>query len=200
MCCIISLKGHKKGVAFMDNYNDFDWLNSELLPGEMVLWRGKPDDKKLLSPQDVFLLPFSILWGGFALFWEFLALTSDGPGVFPLFGLPFVGVGLYLLFGRFVHKKYILKNTYYVITNKRAIFYNKGKITSCDYQQEPTISLKLCKNGSGTITFGNSYKSLNSNSGGFLLENFTATENQFLNIPDAQNVHRIINQQKMTNN
>ena len=184
----------------MDNYNDFDWLNSELLPDKMVLWRGKPDDKKLLSSQDIFLIPFSLLWGGFALFWEFGVLTSGAPGLFPLFGIPFVCLGIYFMFGRFIHKKHILKNTCYVLTNARVIVYNKGKITCCDYKNEPTISLKMNKDGSGTITIGDDRTNIYSRRGGNLFESFMPGTNQLMNISDAQSVHQIINQQKMTNN
>ncbi len=184
----------------MEDYNEFDWLNSELLPDEMVLWRGKPNAKISFTSQDVFLIPFSILWCGFALFWEFSVITSDAPGMFPLFGLPFVCLGIYLVFGRFIHQKHILKNTRYVLTNTRAIFYNKGKIACCDYKNESTISLKLNKDGSGTITFGYANTNLFNSGGAVQLNNINSTTNQFLNIPEAHNVHQIINQQKMTLN
>lgn len=184
----------------MDNYNDFDWLNGELLPDEMVLWRGKPNDKKLLTSQDVFLIPFSILWGGFAIFWETAVISSGAPGLFPLFGLPFVCVGIYFMFGRFIHKKHILKNTRYVLTNTRAIIYNKGKISCCDYKNESTISFKVNKDGSGTITFGYDRTNLFSRTGGSLFDTLNVSTNEFLNIPEAHNVHQIINQQKMTIN
>lgn len=180
----------------MEILNDFEWLNGELVPGEAVLWKGKPNDKKLLSAQDVFLIPFSLFWCGGVITWETIAITQGAPFFFWIFGIPFVCVGLYIVFGRFIHQKYVLKNTRYALTTHRAICYKKGKISSCDYTNEPSITVKTKKDGSGTISFGNNpfgyYK-------GFDLLNRTAYNNlEFTNIPDVQSVHRIINQQKIS--
>ena len=175
----------------MEILNDFEWLNSELVPGEAVLWKGKPNDKKLLSAQDIFLIPFSIMWCGFAIFWEGSVLMEDAPIIFKLWGIPFVCVGLYIVFGRFIHQKYILKNTRYALTTHRAICYKKGKIASCDYVNEPSISVDCKRNGSGSITFGNTPNYKNG-----LLDKYDK-QTVFLNIPDVQSVHRIINQQKI---
>ena len=180
----------------MEIFNDFEWLNNELVPGEAVLWKGKPEEKHLLTAQDVFLIPFSIFWFGGVITWETIAITQGAPFFFWIFGIPFICVGSYFLFGRFIHQKYILKNTRYVLTTHRAICYKKGKISSCDYRNEPSITLKVKKDGIGTITFGNNllgyYK-------GFDLLNKTAYNNvEFANIPDAQNVHRVITQQKIS--
>ena len=176
----------------MEILNDFEWLNSELVPGEAVLWKGKPNDKKLLSAQDIFLIPFSIMWCGFAIFWEATVLFEDAPIIFKLWGIPFVCVGLYFVFGRFIHQKYVLKITQYALTNHRAICYKKGKISSCDYINEPSITLKTNKDGTGTIAFGNSSNYKNN----FLDRDDKETD--FINISDAQNVHRLINQQKIS--
>ena len=179
----------------MDNLNDFEWLNSELVPGEAVLWRGKPNEKQLFTSQDVFMIPFSIMWCGFAIFWEATVLFTNAPFIFKIWGIPFVCVGLYFVFGRFIHQKHTFKNTRYALTTHRAICYKKGKISSSDYINEPSITVKQKKDGSGTITFGNYpfnyYR-------GFDFLNRTAYNNtEFVNIPDVQNVYRLINQQKI---
>ena len=176
----------------MEILNDFEWLNSELVPGEAVLWKGKPNDKKLLSAQDIFLIPFSLFWCGGVITWETIAITQGAPFFFWIFGIPFICVGLYIVFGRFIHQKYILKNTRYALTTHRAICYKKGKISSCDYINEPAISVDCKKDGSGIITFGNSPNYKNG-----LLDKYDK-QTVFLNIPDVQNVHRIINQQKIS--
>jgi hypothetical protein len=76
-----------------------------LREGERLLWTGQPDPKVRFTGADAFLVPFSILWGGFAIFWEFMAATTAKQPFFVLWGVPFVLVGLYFIFGRFIYKK-----------------------------------------------------------------------------------------------
>jgi len=47
----------------------FDILSSELLPGETVQWTGRPNSAVIFHREDWALIPFSLLWGGFAIFW-----------------------------------------------------------------------------------------------------------------------------------
>jgi uncharacterized protein (DUF58 family) len=71
-------------------------FQGRLLNGERVVWKGRPAGGLLLTARDTFLIPFSLLWCGFAVFWEFSAVSQrNGPGFFLLFGLFFVLVGLY---------------------------------------------------------------------------------------------------------
>lgn len=103
------------------------------------------------------------MWGGFAIFWEFMALTaaSKAPGpagiIFPLFGLPFVLVGLYLIFGRFIVDARIRARTYYGITNDRIIIVSglfSQEIKSLPLNKVEDVSLSQHSDGTGTITLG----------------------------------------------
>src|SRR5688572_9125120 len=102
-------------------------IEKELSAGERLVWSGQPRDGIRLRPVDAFLIPFSLLWCGFALFWEVMALTATskqaGPigYVFPLFGIPFVLVGLYLVIGRFMVDARMRARTFYGVTNERII-------------------------------------------------------------------------------
>lgn len=69
-------------------------LTPHLLPGEPLLWAGRPDPARRFAPQDAYLVPFSVLWCGFAIFWLAAAIRSGAPVPFVLFGVPFVAVGL----------------------------------------------------------------------------------------------------------
>ena len=149
---------------------DFDATNvirRELDPGETLLWAGKPRQGTRLQVYDVFMIPFSLMWGGFAVFWESSALRmafsaqDNHPGfevwIFPLFGIPFVLIGLYMIFGRFLYDSRNRKNTFYGLTDHRAIIVSGlfGKtIKSLDLKTLHDLSLSEKSNNTGTITFG----------------------------------------------
>ena len=78
----------------MDQDNTL-WIRPYLEPGEQILWLGKPETLHLFTAQDVFLIPFSLLLFGFAVFWEITAFRMGAPWFFPLFGSFFVMIGLY---------------------------------------------------------------------------------------------------------
>lgn len=132
-------------------------IKSDLLSDENIIWSGQPDSSKVFSNSDIFLIPFSIMWGGFAVFWETTVLLSDAPLLFVLWGIPFVLIGLYIMIGRFFYKVYLSRNTYYYITNKRILILrdtNRRKVEAADINSLPSINLNVNSNGSGTIVFG----------------------------------------------
>src|ERR1043165_109328 len=88
-------------MAEILNYDIEQQLIPYLQPGEQLLWTGRPKGGVLFRKSDIFVIPFSILWGGFAIFWEIMA--ASGPFFFWLWGIPFVIVGLYLMIGRFFY-------------------------------------------------------------------------------------------------
>ncbi len=67
-------------------------LREHLDRDETLLWTGKPKSGIIFRTADIFMIPFSILWCGFAIFWVIMA--SQGGGIFGLFGVPFVIIGL----------------------------------------------------------------------------------------------------------
>ena len=137
----------------MENY-DYNFVNACLAPGEYVLHRCKPGKGRLFTSQDVFMIPFSIFWCGFAFFWEITAIRSGAPYFFCLFGLPFVCVGLYMVFGRYIWTAYIRKHTAYVITNRRIIRRRGNRMDIQDGATMPAMHITQFPDGNGTITFG----------------------------------------------
>lgn len=82
--------------------NSLAAIQPELVSGENV-WSGQPDADVIFHKEDAYLIPFSLLWGGFTIFWEAAASgfvwSSNGatePSFFSLWGIPFVLVGQYL--------------------------------------------------------------------------------------------------------
>jgi hypothetical protein len=138
-------------------------LSPQLDSGERLLWSGQPRGGLRLRGQDAFLIPFSILWGGFAISWEYMAWTGaakahgPGAGVFPLFGVPFVLIGLYLIFGRFFADARARARTFYGVTNERIIIISglfSQQTKSLQLRTLTDVSLTQRTDGSGTITFG----------------------------------------------
>ncbi|HEY0086025.1 MAG TPA: hypothetical protein VGB65_08965, partial [Allosphingosinicella sp.] len=66
-----------------------------LFPGERIMWSGQPKQGLVLGARDILLIPFSLMWGGFAIFWNtmvwlgpFQDNSGGGPGwLFRLWGL-----------------------------------------------------------------------------------------------------------------
>lgn len=132
-------------------------LQSQLAPDERLLWFGQPRSGIALRASDILVIPFSLMWGGTAIFIYASILTSDTPFLFKFFGLPFVVVGLYMLFGRFILDAKRRSATYYGITNERIIIISTRfgrQIRSLDLRTLDVISLNEKSDGSGTITFG----------------------------------------------
>ena len=131
---------------------EYGWLNTCLLAGESVLWRGRPMQGKIFCKHDIFMIPFSIMWGGFAIFWELMVLLT-GNLFFALWGIPFVAVGLYMMVGRFFWQEYQKKRTFYAITDQRVLQFQGKRVTFLDRAHLPQIHVTVDRDGSGTIVF-----------------------------------------------
>lgn len=131
-----------------------DALRGILLEGEEVLWSKRPAAGKLFHSRDLFLVPFSLLWTAFVVKWE-LTAARTGELFFILWGLPFIGMGLYLLAGRFLLQYMWKKKTIYAVTTKRVIRI-RGKHTDfLAYSQIPSVTKSVGSGGFGSIFFGN---------------------------------------------
>ena len=127
------------------------------LPGERVLWQGPAGGGILFQPMDFFLVPFSILWCGFAVFWEVGATGMGAPASFDLFGAVFVCFGLYFVFGRFLADMMLRRSLHYTVTSRRVLIERDGlfsKSISVSLADAPPISLRRMRGDRGTIKFG----------------------------------------------
>lgn len=98
-----------------------------LAPGEEILWQGRPQARirwtGLLTP----LTFMGVIFTGFSMFWITMAAVmtagSNAPfpfNVFPLFGLPFLAVGLWMLGGRLLFDAWLRGRTWYTLTTQTA--------------------------------------------------------------------------------
>jgi len=132
-------------------------IQPELGPTERMLWAGRPVQGVIFRKADLILVPFSLMWGGFAIFWEYAAWSGGAPPFFLLFGVPFVLIGLYLIFGRFFADAYIRRHTYYAVSDERVLLLKEAfgrNIKSLGLKSISEISLSHRGTDGGIISFG----------------------------------------------
>ena len=132
-------------------------ISQRLDARESLLWSGRPRQGLVLRASDAFLIPFSLMWGGFSIFWEVSVLSTDAPGFMAVWGIPFVLMGLYLIFGRFFVDAAVRSRTSYGLTNQRVIIASGlfgRSMTSLPLRTLDGVSLREKADGRGTVMFG----------------------------------------------
>jgi len=139
-------------------------LQPELMSGESLLWAGQPNPKVIFHSDDWTMIPFSLLWGGFAIFWEAAVLGIWGhsqhhaPAFFALWGVPFVLIGQYMIWGRFLYDAWIKRRTYYAVTDKRVLVLQEGRKRKTSFTYIDAIPTIEREGGqTGTLWFGQKY-------------------------------------------
>jgi hypothetical protein len=139
--------------------NDFMSTDAlgELQPGENMVWSGTPVRHRILRAPDILLIPFSLVWGGFAVFWEAGAIMHFSDAGLPLVGVPFVLGGLFLIFGRFVVRSIASRRARYLVTDRRVVVTGgvTGRAVGWAYLAYlPPPVVKERADGSGDLAFG----------------------------------------------
>ncbi|PWE26774.1 hypothetical protein C4N9_20260 [Pararhodobacter marinus] len=126
--------------------------------GEQILWQDRPDGR--LRPGDFFgfKLVFAIFFTGFAVLWIAGARwmsPTDGFDLFPLFGVPFVLVGLYMMIGAPIWEAHVRRNTWYTLTDRAAFIATdlRGKRKLERHGFEDMNALSLAEGNPGTVWF-----------------------------------------------
>ncbi len=163
-------------------------LKRMLQPGECLLWEGGPTPGMHLQPSDGFVIPFSLLWCGFAVFWESSVVRTGAPVLLTLWGVPLILMGLYMVIGRFFHATWKQKRTYYGVTSKRVILMEHSGTKFVTYQQIPVLEKHVKSNGEGTVYLSEPQAYYRRGSYRRDYRNRTA----LVNIPDAERVYRLI--------
>lgn len=137
----------------MNNHDPYDFCRRYMTEDEYILWKGHPEKGNIFTGREAVMLPFSIVWLSFAVYWEITALRSGSNWFMVLWGLPFVAIGAYLLIGRFIMTAYLRTRTFYVITNRKLMIRKGSRIQIHDGRNLPPMNLVIHKNGNGTILF-----------------------------------------------
>jgi hypothetical protein len=147
-------------------------VRSELDQGEQLLWVGQPLLHRVVRIS-IPIVIFGIVWTAFALVWIVAAsipmffglgalnnarLNVGGLFIcFPLFGVPFVLIGLGLL-GSPIWLRRLAKNNCYALTDRRAIIWQSGLWGSVEVRSyRPADLTKIIRrdyaDGSGDLVF-----------------------------------------------
>ncbi len=135
-------------------------IRRELASGERLLWSSAPLRGIRLRASDTFMIPFSLMWGGFAIFWEFSVTNTKAPVFMDIWGIPFVLIGLYMIFGRFFLDSYLRGRTLYAVTDQRVLIIGGGfshEVRSLPLRNLTEMNLQERRNGNGSIVFGSGF-------------------------------------------
>ncbi|NJN75604.1 MAG: hypothetical protein HC796_04500 [Synechococcaceae cyanobacterium RL_1_2] len=112
-------------------------INKELQPAEVIIWVQQPIPRFFTGASIISFL-FGIPWTSFALFWTWGALgfalpdLKQGPQpqhMFALFGIPFVLIGVAMLFSPILLWQ-LAQHTVYLVTDQRAISIQDAWVTT----------------------------------------------------------------------
>lgn len=136
-----------------------------LVSGENILWAGQPNPSVIFHKQDFSLIPFSLLWGGFAIFFEAAIAGLLGgvpqhnhgaPMLALVWGGAFVLMGQYMIWGRFIYTGWKKRHTHYAVTDRRVIVVQNGfsrKMVSAYIDALQTLTKEERTGGLGTLRF-----------------------------------------------
>jgi hypothetical protein len=170
-----------------------DRVRGEVEPDEELLWVGRPGrNRYLLSSIPIVL--FGIPWTAFSVFWVVMAsgARAGGPmwGLFPLFGVPFVLIGLGMLSSPF-RLSWQGRRVAYAVTNQRVIlleprFTGGVRIISMSGDELTPLERVERHDGSGDVCFGEQYEYARGRN------RPASTPRRFLGIPHVREVESLV--------
>jgi len=181
-------------------------VQPELTSGESVLWAGQPNRRVVFHKDDVMLVPFSLFWGGFAIFWELGAAGYWGSATWSgsswlfgvLWGIPIVLIGQYLIWGRFFYAAWKKRRTHYAVTNRRVIVVQDGwkyQMASAYLDNLPTLTKERRTNGIGTLRFNQAESMWSGRRGWGAWDAMTVgSVPTFVDVDDVDYVYRLVSE------
>jgi hypothetical protein len=184
------------------NPDSMQAIQPELTPGEQVLWAGQPSTSVIFHKQDLLLIPFSLLWGGFAIFMGASAIGLVGhqrqgtpDGMFGLFAAAFVLIGQYFIWGRFIYAAWKKQRTHYAVSDRRVIVVQDGwnrQMSSSHIDTLPNIAKETGSGGMGTLRFF-PVEPMGSRRSGWDWDGMSISgPPSFVDIEDVESVYRLV--------
>ena len=170
-----------------DEYNSTEsCFSGMLLSGEHILWTGKTAKGAGLRAKggNALTAIFPLFWLGFACFWTLSASLMGG--VFGLFGVPFILVGVYML-----KRTFVIGEQKYAITDRRVLKYADKKFSAEMLDNITDITVYDAGNNIGYVRYflkgyvysGNNYGSRNMS---------TTVQHGFFGIANPNEAYRIL--------
>lgn len=153
----------------MSNVQHQALFQSDLLKDEKIMWSGRPEVSADFTKADIFLIPFSLVWGGFILVWFGSVISihlrnTDDLGIsgasimFFVIGTVFSFLGVYFVVGRYIYKRWKKRRTFYALTDRRALVLTLTfgrRIEGAFLDRLASINKSVRSSGIGTLHFGN---------------------------------------------
>jgi hypothetical protein len=179
-------------------------IQPELTSGESIVWSGRPNVSVVFHKDDFLLIPFSLLWGGFAIFWEagvaglwtFNGHRGTSWSFGMIWGIPFVLIGQYLIWGRFLYAAWLKARTYYAVTTRRVMVVQEGwkrQTASAFIDSLPTLIKEGSSRGVGSLRFAPSQPMMSGKTGWGAWNGMRVGDlPMFMDIEDVDSVYRLV--------
>ena len=118
-----------------------------------------PNPKVIFHSDDRIAIPFYVVWTGFFVFWEAGALgywgSAGRSGFMVMWGIPFLVMGQYFVWGRFLVDAWLKRRTYYAVTNQRVLIVQEGWSQKFRFTYLESIPEIVCEGARvGTLWLG----------------------------------------------
>jgi hypothetical protein len=169
-------------------------LRSHLEPSEKLLWVGRPTQGIVFTPADWYLIPFSLLWLGIALvnFWHGIKTPQPIAG---LMAVLVMGVGIYVVVGRYLTDWLYRSRLIYGVTDRRAIIVSgvlSRSVQSIDLSSLSGLKVEERGDGTGTISFGDQ-RTYGMHGSGYHISHALGT--QFFRVTNVRMVYSIVHEE-----
>ncbi|MEA5358189.1 hypothetical protein VA596_01465 [Amycolatopsis sp., V23-08] len=168
-----------------------DLPTNVLLPGERLLWSGRPRHAAL-DGHDWYRLVFGLVWVSLVLGFPLL-----GRGSLLLVSPIFAAFGLAIAWGPVVLRQRTLRRAVYAVTDRRVVVADRvsGRIRASAYLGAlPPPVVRAGRNGVGAVAFGSTGGLLGSLTGAANPGAFAARSMRLVGLPDAGYVRDLIAQ------
>ena len=131
-------------------------VSEHLLPDEELLWAGQPKRGFQIRAMDFWAVPFMLCWCTGVVYFLVISIRQEGISGELLFMGPFVLLGLYWLFGRFWIDAKVRSQTYYGITEQRALIISSmftKQVRSIYLNELLEVQFTYRSDGTGTLEF-----------------------------------------------